>query len=332
MIITPTDRRIVTLSLNPAVDQTVWVPEFTVGRVNLVERQQSNAGGKGINVASFLADFGQKVIVTGLLGTANSEPFDELFRRKQIEDRFVRLPGRNRVNIKIVDKAQDKVTDINFPGLSTSHYDLLRLNETISDLCRNTHQQDDQHNAWNTDWFILSGSVPSSVPNRIYADLIRQLKEHGKKVVLDTSGVPFSEAISAGPNIVKPNIHELSELVGRPLNDQTDIKAAARSLVAAGVELVVVSMGADGALFMEGDTTVVAVPPRINAKSTVGAGDAMVAGIVTGTVCGLDLAARARLASAFSLSALGQVGPDLPNRESVQSCGAQVQISALRNR
>ncbi len=109
--------RIATVSLNPAIDQTALVPNFTAGAVNRVLREQSDAGGKGVNVASFLAHFGLAVSVTGLLGDANSEPFVRLFREKGIVDRFVRVPGLTRVNVKIVDEAQDRVTDINFPGL-----------------------------------------------------------------------------------------------------------------------------------------------------------------------------------------------------------------------
>lgn len=308
---------IATLSLNPAIDQTAHVPEFTAGRVNRVEWEQSDAGGKGVNVASFLADFGRRVRVTGLLGSANVEPFVELFARKDIEDRFVRLPGRTRVNVKIVDRVLDQVTDINFPGLSPSPEDLLLLTQTIDDLCRDT------------DWFVLSGSVPAGVPSGVYADLTRRLKDRGKQVVLDASGAPFAEAVGRGPDIIKPNIDELSELVGRPLQAQADVVAAARSLVDRGVGLVAVSMGADGALFVEADAAVLAVPPAITVKSTVGAGDAMVAGIVIGTLHGLDLAGRARLATAFSLGALGEVGPNLPSSECVESFAARVQVRAV---
>jgi hypothetical protein len=127
--------RIATLSLNPAIDQTARVPNFTAGRVNRVEWEQSDAGGKGVNVASFLADAGLPVAATGLLGSANAEPFVELFARKGIEDRCVRLPGRTRVNVKIVDAVLDQVTDINFPGLAPAPADLDRLMGAIDALC-----------------------------------------------------------------------------------------------------------------------------------------------------------------------------------------------------
>jgi 1-phosphofructokinase len=306
--------RIATLSLNPAIDQTARVPSFTAGRVNRVEWDQSDAGGKGVNVASFLADAGLPVVATGLLGSGNVEPFVELFARKGIMDSFVRLPGRTRVNVKIVDPVLDQVTDINFPGLSPGAQDLEDLNAALDALCADT------------DWFVLSGSVPAGVPTRVYEDLVRRLKVLGKTVVLDASGPHLAEAIGSGPDIIKPNIDELGELVGRPLHGHTEIIEAARDLIDGGIGLVAVSMGADGALFVERDEALLALPPTIEVKSTVGAGDAMVAGIVAGTLRGLDLAGRARLATGFSLGALGEVGPNLPSLEVIEALAARVQV------
>jgi 1-phosphofructokinase len=313
----PDTQRIVTLSLNPAIDQTARVPNFTAGRVNRVEWEQSDAGGKGVNVASFLADAGIPVAATGFLGSANAEPFVELFARKGIQDRCVRLPGRTRVNVKIVDEAMDQVTDINFPGLAPAPADLDRLLEAIDDLCPGT------------DWFVLSGSLPAAVPTSIYADLVRRLKGLGKAVVLDASGAPFAAAVGCGPDLIKPNIDELAELVGRPLGSQAEVLAAARTLIDQGVGLVAVSMGADGALFCEGSAALLAIPPAIVVKSTVGAGDAMVAGLVAGTLRGLDLAGRARLATAFSLGTLGEVGPNLPEPAVIDAFAARVHIRTL---
>jgi len=310
--------RIATLSLNPAIDQTARIANFAAGRVNRVEREQSDAGGKGVNVASFLADAGIQVAATGLFGSANIEPFVELFARKGIDDRCVRLEGRTRVNVKITDPALDQVTDINFPGLSPTAADLVRLTETLDQLLAKI------------DWLVLSGSVPAGIPNAIYAELIDQLQARGKQVLLDASGAPFAEAVSHGPDIIKPNIDELAELVGRSLDGPDAVLDAARSLIDTGVRLVAVSMGPDGAIFVEGDAAVHAIPPSIQVKSTVGAGDAMVAGILAGTARGLSLADRARLATAFALGALGELGPHLPPMSVIDDFASQVQIKNLK--
>jgi 1-phosphofructokinase len=311
--------RIATLSLNPAIDQTAEVSHFTAGAVNRVAWERADAGGKGINVAAFLAHAGLPVTAAGLLGRANDGPFNDLFARKDIADRCQRLAGSTRVNVKIVDPVLDQVTDINFPGLSPAADDLRQLETILETLC-------DDH-----DWFVLSGSVPSRVSSEIYADLIDRLRSRGRRLLLDASGAPLAAAVGRGPDIIKPNIDELGELVGRRLTGQAAVLEAARSLVASGIGLVAVSMGADGALFVEPDNALLALPPRVEVKSTVGAGDAMVAGILAGTLRGLDLAGRARLGTAFSLAALGQVGPELPSMSIVESFTADVEIRPLDN-
>jgi 1-phosphofructokinase len=311
--------RIATVSLNPAIDQTALVPNFTAGTVNRVQREQSDAGGKGVNVASFLAHFDFAVAVTGLLGDENLQPFVRLFAENGIDDRFVRVPGLTRVNVKIVDEVQDRVTDINFPGLRAGDDDLRRLFAAIDEL------------ADDTDWFVLSGSIPSGVPETVYADLLARLKKRAKTVVLDASGPAFAAAIPAAPDIIKPNIEELQELVGHQLDGEAAIIEAARSLVARGIRLVAVSMGPRGALFIEDGAAVLALPPKIAVKSTVGAGDAMVSGIVTGTLRGLDLAERARLATAFSLGALGEIGPRLPPPDVIYANMRDVRVQQIEN-
>lgn len=314
-----TTTRIATLSLNPAIDHTVRISNFFAGQVNRVEWEQADPGGKGVNVASFLTHAGLPVVATGLFGNENIEPFVNLFERKGIDDRCVRLTGRTRVNVKITDPVLDQVTDINFPGLSPRPEDLAQLHGTLDDLCADT------------EWFVLSGSVPAGVPNGIYAELVERLKQRGKRVLLDASGEPLALAVRQAPDIIKPNIDELGELVGQQLGSPAAVLVAARSLVASGIGLVAVSMGAEGALFVEAGAALLALPPKIEVKSTVGAGDAMVAGILVGGQRGLDLSGRARLATAFSLAALGEVGPTLPEMPLIESYMARVEIRVLEN-
>jgi len=152
----------------------------------------------------------------------------------------------------------------------------------------------------------------------------------GKKVVLDTSGEGFRQAVAAGPWLVKPNVDELREFVGERLDTTEAILKVARSLIERyKIATVVVSMGKEGAIFVEGGETVWAVPPPVEVKSTVGAGDAMVAGIVAGKIRGLALTECARLATAFSMTAISHIGSGLPSIEAVQSAKEQVTIREL---
>ncbi|NEK47547.1 1-phosphofructokinase, partial [Rhizobium leguminosarum] len=137
--------------------------------------------------------------------------------------------------------------------------------------------------------FVLSGSVPAGVPASIYATLTERLRAKGAVVAVDTSGAPLRHAVAAKPDFVKPNARELEELVERPLRNAGEIARAARELHATGIGLVVVSLGADGALFVSDDGAWRALPPPVEVASTVGAGDALLAGVLAARLDGHDL-------------------------------------------
>ncbi|MBE9103266.1 1-phosphofructokinase [Vacuolonema iberomarrocanum] len=308
---------IVTVTLNPAIDQTISVPNFAIDAVNRVTWEQADPGGKGINVSSFLADFGLASTATGLLGRENPELFERLFAQKGIRDRCLRIAGKTRVNVKIVDDIQRQVTDLNFPGQSPTPQDLEDFSTTLNVLVA------DQ------DFFVLAGSTPNGIPTGYYHDLIQRLKQSDKTVVLDTSGDRLRAAIAAKPDVIKPNVAELREIWGQPLASAAAIVQAARDLIQQGLRLVVVSMGADGALFVDDRSAVHAQPPSVEVKSTVGAGDAMVAGTVTGLVQGQSLEECARLGTAFSMGALTQIGPRLPPKATILENCDRVTVQSI---
>ncbi len=306
--------KVATITLNPAIDQTVTVHDVRLNTVNRGQAIRFDASGKGINVASFLADYGIDTVVTGFLGQENITLFEQFFASKGIEDRFVRIPGSTRTNVKVVDEARQETTDINMPGLSTpleAMTTLFDIVESLTDTC---------------DWFILSGSLPPHVPITIYATIITHLKQHKKHILLDTSGEALREGILAGPTIVKPNIEELAYLVGHNLTSNLDIQQAAFSLLNEDTRLVVVSMGKEGALLVTNDTALFVVPPAVHVKKTFGAGDAMVAGLVVAQVQGLSVVDSGRLATAFSLSAITQPGYNLPSHDLLLEYVHQVNV------
>jgi 1-phosphofructokinase len=300
------ENRVVTVTINPVIDQTLSIPNFTAGAVNRVQTEQKDPGGKGINVASFLADFGQPATVTGFLGAENDAIFCRHFEQKGIEDRFVRFAGPTRIGVKISDMALHQTTDINFPGQAPERTNVMRLFEILKEL------------AARHEWFVLSGSVPAGLSSSIYGDMVRVLA--GRKVVVDTSGEGFRHAVEAGPWLVKPNADELGEFVGEKLETGSAIVRVARSLMKRySIASVVVSMGKEGAIYVEGNEMIWAVPPPVEVKSTVGAGDAMVAGTVAGKIRGFSLAESARLATAFSTTAISHIGHGLPSLAAVEA-------------
>lgn len=305
---------IVTVTLNPAIDRTVTIPNFTAGVVNRVETVRSNPGGKGVNVASSLADAGHRVAVTGFLGRENTASFEALFAEKKIADQFIRIAGQTRVGIKVVDPVLNQTTDINFPGPAASPADIEALAQQIA--------------ALDADCFVLAGSLPPGVAPTIYRDLVTALRFRGKRVVLDASGEPLRLALKAKPHLFKPNIHELGELLGETISGEQAVIAAARKLIATGIEQVVVSMGRDGACFVTANEVLIARPPDVEVRSTVGAGDAMVAGIVSAQARRLTLAETARIATAFSVRAITCTGENTDFSKSIASITPQVAVTA----
>jgi 1-phosphofructokinase len=312
------DARIVTITLNPAIDQTVAIPNFLAGSVNRVQDFRSDAGGKGVNVAAFLADYGLPVTATGFLGQENPHLFERFFKQKHITDRFVRIVGNTRTGIKIIDEVRQETTDINFPGQTPTPADLhvlLKIIDELSSQCR---------------WFVIAGSIPAGISADIYREIIAAIAQKGCQVALDASGEGFRQSVTALPALVKPNIDELQEFCGHSLNTQSEVIRAARRLLEQGLQTVVVSMGEKGALFVENDGIIQAIPPHVQVKSTVGAGDAMLSGMVAGKIENRSLKACARLATAFSVIAVTHIGAGLSPQTSLESIERQVQLNEIK--
>ena len=315
-----------TVTLNPAIDQTVHLTELVPGTVHRAKDAEQRAGGKGVNVASFLADWRHSseppIIATGFLGQINAPTFQAFFDSKQIIDRFIRLPGQTRRNIKLLDETTGDTTDINLPGLPP---DAARLDDLRAVLDEETQPGM---------IVVLSGSLPPSLPDRTYRDLVGQLNARGARVLLDTSGLPFREALEAKgdalPWAIKPNQHELEEWVGKPFGNLDEMVRAALMLCRRGIGLVIVSRGAEGALFISERHALLGRPPLLKVTSTVGAGDALVAGVVTAVRAQAEPEQLARMALAFAAAKLAQPGPSLPDREAVLSRMASMRVERLR--
>lgn len=314
---------VVSIALNPALDQTIEVPNLRIGEVNRARRAQIDAGGKGVNVASCLADYRSRVAISGLLGRDNAGLFEQLFEEKQIIDCCTYVEGMTRVNTKLVDPAQGITTDINMPGPELSAE---QVAVEIASLCAIIDEL-----ASTASWFVLSGSLPPGWPDDTYAQLIQRIRSHQCKVLLDASGKALAEGLRAGPHALKPNEKELSELLGRTLAAPVDIVTAVRELLSThpAVECVAVSMGGDGALFFSQTESLHAQALQVGLISTVGAGDAMVAGLVAGKLEGLSLADCARLATAFAAGKLSRLGPHLPEPETVRALAASVRLAPV---
>jgi len=267
---------IYTITLNPALDRTLWIQKVRDDVSNRILEEKSFAGGKSVDVSKVLKNLGVDNIALGFVGGFAGRELEGRLLNEGIETDFVRVSGETRTNIIIHETGTGKQLAFNARGPEIKPDELMQFIEQLEKLpCG--------------DVVAIGGSIPLGVSPEIYRKIISLVKKCQAKVVLDVDGEALRQGIKAHPNVIKPNIHELSELAGRELKGLDDVVTAARSINQQGVEIVLVSMGAKGILLVSDGQQYLAVPPNVNVESTIGAGDSSVAGFVFGLVQGKDL-------------------------------------------
>jgi 1-phosphofructokinase len=287
--------RILTLTLNPALDLTVRLARLEPGEVNRSETMLTHAAGKGVNVAQVLADLGHHVTVGGFLGEDNPQAFEALIARRGFADAFIRVPGETRSNIKIAEHG-GRVTDINAPGPQVTEQAQQALLNQLT-LIAPGH-----------DAVVVAGSLPRGVSPLWFQGLLEQLKNLGLKVALDTSGEALRVGLKASPWLIKPNTEELAEALDCPTDSVAQQAQAAERLHAEGIEHVVISHGADGVNWFSPGTALHATPPQVSVASTVGAGDSLLAGMLHGLLSFDVPETTLRRATAIAAMAVTQIG------------------------
>ena len=268
---------ITTISLNPSIDRTVSVEKFTPGGLNRVLSSHSVAAGKGVNVALAAAALGMDAECIGFMYREGSKLFEKRLMMNSAAYNFVGCEGGVRTNIKVLDQSTQTITEINEPGVQVSENDLKRMTELVS------------LHAENSDYLVLAGSLPPGCPSDYYRTLIQSVEGLGCRCVLDADGEALRHGLQAQPFMIKPNRYELEMMSGHALKSLQEIRDAALKYIAMGVSIVAVSLGGDGALITDGDETLYAPVLNIDVRSTVGAGDSMVAGLVSGCMAENDL-------------------------------------------
>jgi len=267
---------IYTITLNPALDRTLWIQKVRDDVSNRILEEKSFAGGKSVDVSKVLKNLGVDNIALGFVGGFAGRELEGRLLNEGIETDFVRVSGETRTNIIIHETGTGKQLAFNASGPEIKPDELMQFIEQLEKLpCGEV--------------VAIGGSIPLGVSPEIYRKIINLVKKCQAKVVLDVDGEALRQGIKALPNVIKPNIHELSELAGRELNGLDDVVSAARSINQQGVEIVLVSMGAKGILLVSDGEQYLAVPPNVNVESTIGAGDSSVAGFIFGLVQGKDL-------------------------------------------
>lgn len=309
-------RRVATITLNPAYDLVGLCPSIEVGEVNLVNTASLNAGGKGVNVAKVLRDLGIDITVSGFMGKDNQEEFQHFFSDNGMANRFCMVPGRTRINVKLTENNGES-TDFNFSGFDVSKEDWNRFaTESLNWL-------------GHFDMVVVSGSLPNGIEPEEFTRWMTRLRQLCPCIIFDSSREALKAGLKASPWLVKPNRYELEMWVGRKLPELKDVIEAAHELRDKGISHVVISLGEDGALWVNASGSWLAKPPHCEVISTVGAGDSMVAGLAYGLLNGESSAHTLRMATAISALSVSQPDVGLKNRNKLADMMAKIEMESL---
>jgi 1-phosphofructokinase family hexose kinase len=311
---------IITVTLNAAIDKSLSVPNFRLGRRHRTVEQRTMAGGKGVNIARALKALGQPVIATGMAGGATGTRIVEQLTEESILNDFVRIREESRTNTSVLDPTDGKQTEVNERGPAVSEHEVELFRDKLLYLARGAAI------------VVFAGSIPRGVDADIYATLIRELQRTGVTTVIDTDGDPLHQSVRAEPDVVSPNVLEAEELVGHEFNDDTERSLAVREIVALGAREAIMTLpdGCFAQVLIDGQPCLrrARVEPR-EPVGTRGSGDAFLAGYVAARYSDSSPEECLRFGVACGAESTGRLGAGLIDPREVRRLAADVQLSAV---
>ncbi len=305
---------IYTVTLNPAVDKELVVPEIAFDAVLRASETRLDFGGKGFNVSRMLHSLGAASVALGFAGGKSGELLRDGLEALGIATDFVWVGGETRTNVSVVTEPASHYLKVNEPGPTISAAELAELRQKVRGLARPD------------DWWVLAGSLPPGVETTVYAHLIQDIQSAGGRVILDTSGEALGLGCAARPFLAKPNDVEAQQLTGLPVETPAQIAAAAQAMQAQGVGNVVVSLGKAGALLAEETAVYQAISPTIQERNPIGAGDSMVGGLVYALSQGHSVAEALRWGIACGAATASMPGTAVGERPLVEQLLEKVLI------
>ena len=319
---------IITVTLNAAIDKTLEVPNFRLGRRHRSVEQRTMPGGKGVNVARAIKRLGRPVVATGFAGGPAGTRLVEGLTEESILNDFVRIREESRTNTAVLDptagardgEPRGETTEVNEPGPAVSTQEVELFRDKLLYLAQGAQI------------CVFAGSLPRGVPSDLYADLVREVRKLGVTTVLDTDGEPLRQAVRAEPAVVSPNVLEAEELVGHEFNDDEVRVIAVREMVQLGAEEAIMTVG-DGCfaqVLVDGAPRLyrIRVEPR-PARSTIGSGDAFLAGYVACRYTGSAAEECLRFAVACGAESTEHLGAGVLDPAKVERVRAEVEVEPL---
>jgi 1-phosphofructokinase family hexose kinase len=302
---------------NPAVDAMYEIDEIATGTVLTNAKSKILPAGNGINVAAMLKILGEEACVFGIVHENNHKQFTEYLGRLGIESHFQTVPGTSRINVTLVETKAGQTTRIcgvhaHVPsGLQEDLFELLRSKTAPGDL------------------LACCGNLPAGMSNDSYEKLIKICKEKGALVMLDCGGKPLKMGVRAKPHMVKPNLEELEGFFGENIQGVHHIAFKGKRLLDMGMEFVFISLGSDGMIAIHGNDCLLCLAPHVRAMTTVGCGDALVAGLLAGQVRKFSFTEMCRMAVACGASNALHGGAGSISRDEIWRLMEEVTIKAV---
>ncbi len=306
---------ITTVCMNPCYDKTAMVSHLKPGEVNRLRDVRVDIGGKAINVAIVLRRLGVEADCIGCLGEADESSFLQLLQKENVPMSYIRVPGQVRTNLKLLDDEAKSVTEFNEPGPTLTEADLdafiaLLKEKTADSSC-----------------VVFSGRLPMGCEQNTYQRCMSALE--GKKCVLDASGKSLLYGIKEKPFFVKPNLPEMEAIMNRELRTLRSLRDAALFLMEYGAQNVIISMGKYGAMYTNGQKTLFAPALQVEARSTVGAGDAMIGGVLMGLAKGSSMEESFRFGVAAGAASVMTDGTQLLRPDDFYSLVPKVTVQEV---
>lgn len=300
---------IITITLNPAIDKTIKIDKLVSGGMHRINEIEFDIGGKGINVSRCIKALGGESVALGIIGGSTGDYIETELDKDGIGHDFIRVSDESRTNTKVVDN-DGRVTELNEAG------------PIIEDKYQEIILQKIEEYADENSIFVLAGSMPRGIDSKIYGEMIKVIKRSKGRVILDAEGMAFFEGIKEVPDVIKPNKLEMTLLqkaMGFDEDNEFVTIECVNTLINSGIKVVAVSLGEEGACFYNNKgESLYRKALEVEAKSTVGAGDAMVAAIAFSMENGNEFTQMVDLAMAVSAASVTLSGTKPPSKELVE--------------
>ena len=296
--------KIITLTLNPAFDVHCCCDNFRPYHESIARIVSKDAGGKGVNISRALSVNGTENVAVLVVGKENGEEFCQALKKDGMAVSAVWVDGRIRENITLHEEKNPE-TRISFEGFSCEKSILEQVAKCVGEIDENTI-------------ITFTGSIPKGITAKEILRLLQDFRLRGAKIVIDSRSVSISELIEFKPWLIKPNKDEAEAYASKNIQTIDDAISIAQSFYEKGVENVVISLGGDGAVWVSENGTIVGQNPKIEVRSTIGAGDSMLAGFIDGTAKGLDKLEILKRAIAYGTAACMQEGTLPPKKQDIE--------------